>query len=66
MKIDEPNGWIDVNTPKCDDDSVCYFITNNANWPTLTKVDTRDASKVEHLSTPGMNVLAFYGISGGT
>lgn len=65
MEINEPNGWIDVNTPKCDANAVCYFINNNSNWPRLTSVDTR-SKQIEHLSDVGMNVLSIYGIQDGT
>jgi hypothetical protein len=66
MTIDEPKGWINVNTPQCEESSVCYFINNHNNWPTLISVDTKNPQKVEYLSDAGMNVLSFYGIKNGT
>lgn len=66
MEISEPNGWIDVNTPKCDANSVCYFINNFNNYPTLTSVDTRNKQDVKHLSGDYMNVLSIYGVQDGT
>lgn len=65
MEIDEPNGWIDVNTPKCDANGVCYFVNNFNNWPALTSIDTRNKQDVKHLSSSGMNVLSLYGIKDG-
>lgn len=64
MEINEPNGWIDVNTPKCDANDVCYFTNNFNNWPTLTSVDTR-TKQVQHISSSGMNVVSLYGIQNG-
>lgn len=65
MEINEPSGWIDVNTPKCDANSVCYFINNHDKWPALISVDTKD-KLVTPLTNVGMNVLSFYGIYDGT
>lgn len=65
MEINEPNGWIELNTPKCDANAVCYFVNNNNNWPTLTSVDTRNKEDVKHLSIAGQTVLSFYGIRNG-
>lgn len=62
MEINEPNGWIDVNTPYCDANAVCYFLNNFENWPTLTSIDTKNKVDIKRLSN-GMNVLAIYGIS---
>lgn len=64
MRINEPNGWIELNTPKCDVNAVCYFINNNNNWPALTRVDTV-SRVVSQLSKADQNVLTFYGIGGG-
>lgn len=65
MEINEPDGWIDVNTPKCDANAVCYFIDNHNNWPALTSVDTRNPSDVKRLSSEGMSVLSLQGLQGG-
>lgn len=63
MRIDEPDGWIELNTPKCYANAVCYFINNFNKWPALTRVDT-DSRVVSHLSKADQNVLTFYGIFG--
>ncbi|XP_070499034.1 venom dipeptidyl peptidase 4 [Chironomus tepperi] len=39
-EINEPDGWIELDTPKCEADGICYFINNANNWPSLTKIDT--------------------------
>lgn len=65
MEINEPNGWINVNTPKCDANSLCYFVNNYENWPTLTRVDTKKREDVKHLSSNGQTVLSLYGIQDG-
>jgi len=41
-EINEPDGWIELDTPKCDADGICYFINNANNWPSLTKIDTNN------------------------
>lgn len=55
-------GWVDVNTPKCDANSICYFINNNDNWPMLTSIDTKNQGAIRRLSAPGVNVLSVYGV----
>lgn len=65
MEINEPKGWINVNTPKCDANSVCYFVNNFNNWPTLTSIDTKAKEDVKQLSMTGMTVLSLYGIKDG-
>jgi hypothetical protein len=65
MEINEPNGWINVNTPKCDANSVCYFVDNFNNWPTLTSVDTKNKEDVKRLSATGKTVISLNGIQGG-
>lgn len=55
-------GWVDVNTPKCDANSICYFINNNGNWPMLTSVDINNGGTIRRLSETGVNVLSVYGI----
>ena len=65
VEINEPNGWINVNTPKCDANSVCYFVNSFNNWPTLTSIDTKNKEDVKRLSTPGKTVLSLNGIKDG-
>jgi hypothetical protein len=65
MEINEPKGWIDVNTPICDANSVCYFVNNFNNWPTLMSVDTRNKGDVRQLSSAGTTVLSLQGIFNG-
>lgn len=55
-------GWVDINTPKCDANSICYFINNHDNWPMLTSVDIKNQGTTKRLSPPGVNVLSVYGI----
>jgi hypothetical protein len=61
MKIDEPDGWIELNTPSCEN-GVCYFINNDKNWPSLTKVDTNISPATINVITKDKHVLNFYGV----
>ena len=60
FEINEPNGWIDVNTPKCDANSNCYFVNNNANWPAVLKLN---AISREYLTATGLTVRSIYGVT---
>lgn len=64
LEMNQPYGWIDLSTPKCLD-SICYFIDDYNNWPTLTGVNTKDKQDIKRLTSTGMNVLNFYGINNG-
>lgn len=61
MKIDESNGWIELNTPKCEDDGYCYFINNNENWPSLTRINTNTSPAEIDVITHDKHVLSYYG-----
>lgn len=63
MRIEEPEGWIELDTPKCSTDGICYFINNNENWPSLTRVDIN--SKTHEVITHDKHVLSYYGSRGG-
>lgn len=60
MEINEPNGWIELNTPRCDANEICFFINNHNKWPMLTRVDTSTRA-VSYLSKADQTVLSFYG-----
>lgn len=59
MEINEPDGWIELDTPKCNSEGICYFINNNQNWPSLTRVNTN--SKTIDVITHNKHVLSYYG-----
>lgn len=61
MTIDELNGWIELNTPKCEADGVCYFINNHDNWPSLTRVATNVVPPTIDVITRSKHVLSYYG-----
>ncbi|KAG5675085.1 hypothetical protein PVAND_005017 [Polypedilum vanderplanki] len=63
MEINEPNGWIELNTPKCETTGICYFINNADNWPSLTRVDTNQ--KTSNVLTKDKHVLSYYGSRNG-
>lgn len=63
MHINETNGWIELNTPKCSTDGICYFINNNQNWPSLTRVNTN--TKAVDVITQNKHVLSYYGSRNG-
>lgn len=63
MHINETKGWIELNTPKCSTDGICYFINNNQNWPSLTRVNTN--TKVVDVITQNKHVLSYYGSRNG-
>ncbi|CRK90577.1 CLUMA_CG004279, isoform A [Clunio marinus] len=60
FEINEPNGWINVNTPRCDDLGRCHFINNNNNWPSIVRVDT---STKAYEYVINRNVVTLYGVT---
>ncbi|CAO1395349.1 unnamed protein product [Diamesa tonsa] len=61
LEINEPNGWIDVNTPKCNKAGDCYFVNNFNGWPALTSISNK--LTVNHHSEPGQSVMTFIGMT---
>ena len=61
LEINEPNGWIDVNTPKCNTAGNCYFVNNFNGWPALTSISNK--LTVNHHSEPGQSVMSFLGMT---
>jgi Dipeptidyl peptidase IV (DPP IV) N-terminal region len=62
IELNEPNGWIDINSPKCSA-GICIFISNRNNWPTLTTVNTNTNAVEYH--TANKHVLTYYGTRNG-
>ena len=61
LEINEPNGWINVNTPKCNTAGDCYFVNNFNGWPALTSISNK--LTVNHHSEPGQSVMSFIGMN---
>lgn len=61
MNIEEPDGWIEINTPRCHSSGVCYLINNKDNWPRLTSVNTATGA-VETHTPDGVSVISIYGV----
>jgi hypothetical protein len=63
MEIDEPRGWIELNTPKCDSNGVCFFINNANNWPSLVSLDTN--TRDYKVLSQNKHVFSYYGARDG-